>query len=138
MYLCEFMFYKEYENCCPILYCKANNDKQCIFSKKCLKLDKWIPLEEEKWKECYIMIEEKVKNIPKDSYYVQTYRPNKKGFLYLYVVIGNKVEKILSELKELNQEYVYLKKENDTYKISLVPFVEKKNYVKKNNKVEEK
>ena len=87
------------------------------------------------------MIEEKIKNIPKNSYYVETTRPNKNGFLYLYVVIGDKVEKILTNLKELNQEYVYLKKTTSGYVVSTKEFpiektIEKKNYNKKNNKTE--
>jgi hypothetical protein len=37
-------------------------------------------------------------------------------------VIGDKVEKIPSKLKELNQNYVYLKEGIDGYKVSLKPF----------------
>ena len=62
------------------------------------------------------------KNIPSGSNFVQTYRPNKKGELYLYVVANDKIEKIPSKLKELNQNYVYLKKRIDGYEVSLTPF----------------
>lgn len=138
---CSYEYYKENEekeSYFPRLYCSID-DKICFYSKKCLKVNKFIPLDNQE--ECYKMIEEKIKNIPKNSYYVETKRPNKNGFLYLYVVIGDKVEKILTNLKELNQEYVYLKKTTSGYVISTKEFpiektIEKKNYNKKNNKTE--
>ena len=46
-----------------------------------------------------------------------------KGKLYLYVVIDGKVNRILSDFTEINQDYVYVKKDGDNYKLSLVPFV---------------
>ena len=47
---------------------------------------------------------------------------NKNGNLILYVVIDDKVERIQSELKEIKQAYVYLKKLKDGYKVALEPF----------------
>lgn len=124
MDLCEHAFYKPEEKYTPRLYCKIE-DKMCIYSKRCLKVDRFIPLEGEKWKECYIYIMEKRKNIPKGSYLVQTTRPHKSGKLYLYVLIeDDKIEKILSNFDKLEQDYVYLRK-NATggYQVSLEPIV---------------
>jgi hypothetical protein len=124
MDLCEHAFYKPEEKYTPRLYCKIE-DKMCIYSKRCLKVDRFIPLEGEKWKECYIYIMEKRKNIPKDSYLVQTTRPHKSGKLYLYVLVeDDKIEKILSNFDKLEQDYVYLRK-NATggYQVSLEPIV---------------
>lgn len=125
MDLCEHAFYKPEEKYMPRLYCKVR-DGLCIYSKKCLKVDRFIPLESEKWKECYDYIMDKIKNIPKGSYLVQTTRPNKNGKLYLYVLTSeNKIEKILSNFDKLEQEYVYLKKTAmGSYHVGLEPFVE--------------
>lgn len=124
MDLCEHAFYKPEEKYTPRLYCKIE-DKMCMYSKRCLKVDRFIPLEGEKWKECYIYIMEKRKNIPKGSYLVQTTRPHKSGKLYLYVLVeDDKIEKILSNFDKLEQDYIYLRK-NATggYQVSLEPIV---------------
>ena len=79
------------------------------------------------------------KNIPSGSNFVQTYRPNKKGELYLYVVVNEKIEKIPSKLTELNQNYVYLKKGINGYEVSLTPFekvITSRTYKKKTNAYE--
>ena len=66
---------------------------------------------------------EKRKDIPSGSYFVQTTRPNKNGNLFLYVLVeDDKIEKILSSFKELKQNYVYLKKKDNGYEVSLEPF----------------
>ena len=124
MDLCEHAFYKPEEKYTPRLYCKIE-DKMCIYSKRCLKVDRFIPLEGEKWKECYIYIMEKRKNIPKGSYLVQTTRPHKSGKLYLYVLVeDDKIEKILSNFDKLEQDYVYLRKNvTGGYQVSLEPIV---------------
>ncbi|MBO7716079.1 MAG: hypothetical protein J6S85_21120 [Methanobrevibacter sp.] len=72
---------------------------------------------------------EKRKDIPTGSYYVQTSRLNRRGTLLLYVAIENKVERIETDLTELNQDYVYLKETNNGYDVSLEPFKK----VNKNN-----
>lgn len=134
---CPYEYYKEDEEVYfPRLYCKID-DKTCIYSKKCLKVNKFIPLENQE--ECYKMIEEKIKSIPKGSYYVETKRPNRKGELYLYVVIGNKVERISTKFKTIEQDYVYLKETKDGYIVSLEEFPiekEKRTYNRKTTKVE--
>lgn len=123
MDLCEYAFYKPEEKYTPRLYCKIE-DKMCIYSKRCLKVDRFIPLEGEKWRECYKYIMEKRKNIPKGSCLIQTTRTNKNGNLYLYVLTEeDKIERILSNFKKINQDYIYLRKSiNGKYQISLEPF----------------
>ena len=104
----------------PYLYCNID-DKRCVYSKKCMKVERFVPLENEMWKECYKFIMQKRKNIPKDSYFVQTYRPNRVGKLILYVAMNDSTKKIQSDFTELNQDYVYI----DGDVISLTP-IEKK------------
>lgn len=124
MDLCKYAYYKSEEKYFPNLYCNIN-DSRCMYSKKCLKVEKYIPLENEMWRECYKFIMEKKKEIPNGSYFVQTYRPNRNGKLYLYVVINDKVDRILTNFTEINQDYVYIKKiDNNKYGVSLTPFIE--------------
>ena len=131
---CIYEYYKEDEYF-PRLYCKLGN--YCIYSKRCLKVNKFIPIDNQK--ECYVMIEEMKKSIPKNSYYVQAVKPNKSGFLYVYVVIGDKVEKILTTFKELNQNHLYLKETENGYEVSLTPFrVRTYNKKKQSNTYDEK
>ena len=118
---CPYEYYKEEETYYPRLYCNTDN-KYCMYSKKCLKVEKFVSIEGELWKECYKYVENKIKNIPNGSNFVESYRPNHKGKLYLYVVIDGKVNRILSDFTEINQDYVYVKKDGDNYKLSLVPF----------------
>ena len=80
-------------------------------------------------------MENKIKSIPNGSNFVESYRPNHKGKLYLYVVIDGKVNRILSDFTEINQDYVYVKKDGDNYKLSLVPFAkEDYNYTENKKK----
>ena len=145
MDLCEHAFYKPEEKYTPSLYCKVD-EKRCIYSKRCLKVDRFIPLEGEKWRECYKYIMEKRRNIPEGSYLVQVTRPHKSGKLYLYVLVeDNKIERILSNFNKIDQDYVYLKKVNNGYQVSLTPFkveietkVEPKEIVVESKEIEEK
>lgn len=134
MDMCKYAFYKPEEKYFPYLYCNIDN-KRCIYAKKCLKVEKFIPLENEMWRECHKYIMEKVKNIPKGSYLIQAYRPNKNGKLYLYIVMGeNEIERILTDFTEINQDYIYVKKVNKEYKISLTPFANNIKQKKDSNK----
>lgn len=134
MDLCEHAFYKPEEKYTPRLYCNIS-DNYCIYSKRCLKVDRFIPLEGEKWKECYQYIMEKRKNIPKGSYLVQTTRPNKNGNLYLYVLVDDdKIEKISSKFTKLEQDYVYLRKTSmGGYQVGLEPFVVEQSEIQSKN-----
>lgn len=118
--MCKHMYYKDENEYFPRLYCNID-DKLCLYSKACYKVNKYIPIDN-KWEECYKMIEDRIKEIPKDSYYVQSHRPNRSGKLYLYVVINSKVERILTNLIHIEQDYVYLKEGLDGYEVSLTPF----------------
>lgn len=130
---CKYEYYKDDETYLPRLYCKIN-DGICIYSKRCDLVHKFIPLETQG--ECYKMILEEQKNIPNGSYFVQTYRPNSKGNLYIYVIINGKTEKISTKLTEINQNYIYLKEGEKGYEVSLTPFVEKRKRVTKSKKEE--
>lgn len=132
--MCEFMYYKDGEDYFPRLYCKIDG-KYCMYAKRCMKQNRFIA-NDDLWKQCYKMIENKAKNLPINSYYVQSYRPNRSGKLYLYVVINDKVEKILSDFTSINQNYVYLKEGLNGYEVSLTPFKNGNRKVKSNGKKE--
>ena len=119
---CEYCYYNN-DTYYPKLLCKINDNKLCFYSKRCDKVYKYIPLEDAQM-ECYLMIEQKQKDIPKNSYYIQTFRFNKKGNLILYVVTKDGIKKLKTEFKESpNQEYVYIKDINsNNCKISYTPF----------------
>ena len=56
---------------------------------------------------------------------------------FIYVVIDeNEIQKILTDFTELNQDYVYLKKVNNEYKVSLSPFPIVKNDKKETKRKE--
>ena len=118
--MCKHMYYKDETEYFPRLYCNID-DKICIYAKQCFKENKFVP-NGNLWKECYKMIEDKIKEIPQGSYYVQSYRLNRSGKLFLYVVINDHVEKIPTELTSIDQDYVYLKEGLDGYEVSLTPF----------------
>jgi hypothetical protein len=126
MGLCEYAFYKDEEKFYPRLYCKVDN-KWCHYVKRCEKVEKFIPIKDNVWEECGKYIMEKRKDIPAGSYFVQATRPSKQGNLFLYVLINDdKIERISSKLTELKQNYIYLRKNNNVYEVSLEPFKEEK------------
>ena len=130
MSLCKYAFYKEEEKYYPHLYCKID-DKWCPYVKRCQKVEKFIPIEDNIWEECGKYAMERRKNIPEGSYLVQATRPNKQGKLFLYVLIEeDKIERIFSNLTKLEQDYIYLDKVDGIYRTSLEPF-------KKENKTNE-
>lgn len=121
MDMCKYAYYDTNEKYMPRLYCNIDNNF-CIYSKKCLKAEKFIPLENEVWKECYKFNMAKKENIPKNSYYVQTYKKNKKGKIILYVLIEDNIVKITTNLEDFDQDYIYIKKYKNNYQVSLNPF----------------
>ena len=131
--MCKHMYYKDETEYFPRLYCKIDN-KLCLYQKKCLMKNRYIPIEDNLWKECYKMIKDKIKEIPQGSYYVQSYRPNRSGKLFLYVVINDHVEKIPTELTSIDQDYVYLKEGLDGYEVSLTPFKSNTRKIKSEDK----
>lgn len=141
MDLCKHAYYSDKKEYFPILYCKLRGESgRCIYSKKCLKVEKFVPLENEMWRECAEYIMDKIKNIPNGSCFVQATRPNKQGKLYLYVIVeDNKAEKILSNFTELKQDYVYIRKTStNKYEVSLTPFKEDIKNIEETVKIEEK
>jgi len=111
---CEYAYYKEEETYYPRLYCRLNNH-YCIYSKKCLKQERFIPTDNQG--ECYIMNMEKRKKIPKGSYYV---RFEHKGNLFVEIDDSHVVQ-IKNTLSGVT-DYVYVKKVDNNYEISLSPF----------------
>ena len=73
------------------------------------------------------MEEQKKKDIPKDTYYVRTYKQRPNGIYSLYVDIdGNgTIEKINTDFTDFDQYYVYLDKVNGVYIPSLTPIKKK-------------
>ena len=132
MSLCDYAFYKDDEKFYPRLYCQVD-DKWCHYVKRCEKVEKFIPIRDDVWEECGKYIMEKRKDIPEGSYFVQTTRPNRNGQLFLYVLVeDDKIERIPSTLTELKQNYIYLKKVNESYKVSLEPFKKEESKVNEN------
>lgn len=117
--MCKYAYYKEEDKYFPRLYCKTD-DKFCIGAKRCNLQERYIPIEDYKFEECFKYVLEEQKHIPQGSYYIETYRKNKKGYLYLYIVIDDKLERIETELTEINQNYIYF----DGKQVSLTPFDE--------------
>lgn len=111
---CIYSYYKEEETYYPRLYCKING-KQCIYSKKCLKQEKFIPLDNQG--ECYLFNMEMKKNIPNGSKYV---RFEHKGYLFVELD-DNHTIKIKNTLDNV-KDYVYIRKVGTDYEISLSPF----------------
>ncbi len=130
---CKYDYYKEEEKYCPYLYCKID-DNRCIFSKRCLVVDKFIPMDGDVWKECPKYNMQMQKEIPNGANFIQTYRTDKRGNIILYVVMDNKVEKINTKLKTINQNYIYVQDGLDGYEVSLVPFEKKVSTISTNDK----
>lgn len=119
---CSYQYYNEDETYFPRLYCNIDN-KYCIYSKKCMIEEKFVSLENQG--ECYKYIMEMQKNIPKGSYYVETYRFDKNNKIIIYAIVEDSVIKIKTDLTELNQNYIYIKESAKGYQVSLTPFVNK-------------
>ena len=120
--------YKDNEKYYPRLYCGVDN-VSCIYTKRCQKVEKYIPLENDAWKECYKYNMQIEKDIPNGSYFIKVQRPSKNGKIIIYVVINDNVEKITTNFTEINQNYVYVKESIDGYEVSLTPFNNTKNDV---------
>lgn len=121
---CPYQYYKNPNEYYARLYCRTENDKICIYSKRCQIQEKYIPIDELdfSWKECYLFVEQQKKDIPTQSYYVQTYRIGKNGKVILYVLVGESIKKIQTNYTEFNQNFIYLKEGAQGYEVSLIPF----------------
>ena len=126
--MCPYNFYNENDNYFPYLYCSIDG-KRCLYSKKCNKEQRYIPLDNQG--ECYKMNEKVRKEIPTNSYFVKTTRQSKHG-TWLYVEIGDKIEKIEIPIENYDKNYVYIKVTKDGKKLaSETPF---RTYGKKKKK----
>lgn len=114
---CPYQYYIDDKQYLAKLYCKLN-DKACIYSKRCDNVHRFIPMDNQE--ECYLYNMENQKNIPTGSYYIKVKRLNsQKDKLYVYVDIDNTTVKILTNFAEINQDYIYVKKVDGKYVVSL-------------------
>lgn len=122
--MCPYQFYKEEEKYYPRLYCKFKENTMnpyCVYSKRCDKERKYILLDNSD--DCNIMEEAKKINIPKDAYYVRTYRQRANGTYSLYVDVNGTIEKINTVFTNFNQDYIYLDEVEGVYIPSLTPII---------------
>lgn len=127
---CEYAFRKDNGE---RLYCGLSViGHYCIYSKFCHKENRYV-FNEDYWKECYLMVQEKQKNVPNGSNFIITKRPCKRGGLYLYVTMGDKAEKVYTKLDKIDQSYVYIK----DGVVSLIPFTEEKEKRSRKRKVKD-
>lgn len=127
--MCQFTYYKEEEKGTyyPQLYCHITNGF-CLYRKKCLQEGKFILIDGNSWKDCYIMNDYLLKqDAPKGAYKVVTYNVRKSGKIELYVHIDSdttvKVE--IPNTEEI-PTYVYLEKIGSEYKVIDKPKTEEK------------
>ena len=125
---CIYSYYDETETYYPHLKCKLKTEGNCLYAKRCQDAKKFIPIDDTSWEECYLYNIEQRKNIPQGSVYIVTKRPSKNGNLYIYIDTDEdgSSEKILTDFKTIDQNYVYIKKSGSKYKVSLTPFPKKK------------
>jgi len=116
--MCDFNFYEESEKTRPRLYCLI--DKQlCPYSKMCNKENKFIAINDEQ-ERCVKRMTQLNKNIPSGALSIVTSRKNTEGKLILYISVDkDHTKKIQTNLTEINQNYIYIKKGE----VSLTPFV---------------
>lgn len=115
--MCKYSYYDESNSRKP-MYCSLNN-KLCIYSQYCVKVGRYI--DKKGMENCFMALQELKKNIPNGANFV---RFIDKG--YLYVEIDDKVVKIKDTLGNV-VNYVYIKRVNNEYKISLNPFETQQN-----------
>ncbi len=114
---CPYQYYEDENSYYPMLYCKVQG-KPCLYRKRCDLKQKYISIDGAD--KCYILMEEKRKDIPVGSCYVKAKQVLPNGYYRLYVALGNTTVEYLTNFKEVNQNYVYVKNN----KVSLVPFKE--------------
>ena len=114
MVMCDYAYYNPKETLRQKIYCK-HNGKICLYSKYCVKVGKFVP--SDGMENCFMALNEN-KKIPSGARRV---RFIKKGFLY--IEMDNGVIKIKNNT--INEaDYVYVRKTNGEYEVSLSPFVE--------------
>ncbi len=121
--MCDYSYSDKTNSREPIM-CKLTS-KSCIYSKYCTKVGRFIL--NDNAESCFMAIEEKTKNIPDGAYRVSFAHH---GFLYVELENGQ-----LTQIKDTigtPTNYVYVKRVNGDYKISLTPF--EKTTTKRNTK----
>lgn len=92
--MCKYAYYdeKEKDKYYPELYCSIKGGKAtCLYRKRCQKEERYILIEGEPWKECYIMNDYERSNLkmPENTYAVITGRKRPNGAIILYVKYNN-------------------------------------------------
>lgn len=108
--MCQFAYYKKEEEGTyyPQLYCHITN-KFCMYRKKCLQEGKYILIDGNSWKDCYIMNDYLFKqDAPKGAFKVVAHNVRKNGKVQLYVRLNeNTTIKVDSPNNEI-LKYVYI------------------------------
>ena len=112
---CSYAYYIDEGKPQARIYCKITNT-MCMYSRFCVNANKYLPKDKE-MESCVLIMDNKRDKIPHGSCYIRFIRRG-----YLYVEIDNKVVKIPNTLKREDIDYVYVRKLNDKYEISLTPF----------------
>lgn len=127
MAMCDYAYYDSKETFRQKIYCKQNG-KICLYSKYCVKVGKFIP--NDGMENCFMALNEN-KKIPSGARRV---RFIKKGFLY--IEMDNGVIKVKSDT--INEaDYVYVRKTNGEYEISLTPFIEEEVIMPVENEIDD-
>ena len=115
--MCQFTYYKEEEKGTyfPQLYCHITNGF-CLYRKKCLQEGKYILIDGDSWKDCYIMNEYLFKQeAPEGAYKVVAHNVRANGKVVLYVrKEKDKTIKVDIPNGEV-LEYVYLDENDKAY-----------------------
>lgn len=121
--MCQFTYYKEEEKGTyfPQLYCHITNGF-CLYRKKCLQEGKFILIDGESWKDCYIMNDYLFKqDAPEGAYKVVTHNVRKNGKIILYVRIDENTTISIESINNDVPSYVFLEKVDGEYKIVTEP-----------------
>ena len=121
--MCQFTYYKEEEKGTyfPQLYCHITNGF-CLYRKKCLQEGKFILIDGESWKDCYIMNDYLFKqDAPEGAYKVVTHNVRKNGKIILYVRIDENTTISIESVNNDVPSYVFLEKVDGEYKIVTEP-----------------
>lgn len=127
--MCKYAYYDENEKheYYPELYCKIRGSKAtCLYRKRCLKEGRYILIEGEPWRDCYILNDYERSNIemPSDAYAVVTGRKRPNGSILLYVKYNDNTITANFDGTDV-PKYVYIKENNNGYLASEKPFIDK-------------
>lgn len=117
--MCKYAYYDEKENgkYYQELYCKIKGGKStCLYRKRCQKQEKYILIEGEPWKDCYIMNDYERSNfeMPDNTYAVITGRKRPNGIIVLYVKYNDTTITANFDGTDV-PKYVYIKETDKGY-----------------------